>query len=72
MSFIKSFSNSLSVILKYPAIRSKLALDLNKPLQFSLRKCPLHTTAPVQALDEFFEVEKFRGEKTIRVGREWR
>ena len=26
----------------------------------------------VQGLSEFFEVEKFRGEKTIRVGREWR
>merc|ERR1712025_592676 len=48
------------------------ALDLNKPLQFILRKCPLHTTALVQAMGEFFEIEKFRGEKTIRVGREWR
>merc|ERR1719431_1895734 len=23
-------------------------------------------------LNEFFEIDKFRGEKTVRVGREWR
>ena len=32
----------------------------------------LHLSPITRDLTEFFEVEKFRGEKTIRVGREWR
>ena len=31
-----------------------------------------HSSVVLKDLSEFFEIEKFRGEKTIRVGREWR
>ncbi len=50
------------------------------PVASALRQLPvrcqlganIHTTNPVKDLKEFFEVEKFRGEKAVRVGREWR
>ena len=47
-------------------------LELSQPLQFSVQKNCFSSTQVNQSLEEFFEVEKFRGEKVIRVGREWR
>ena len=41
-----------------------------QPLLFS--GTSFHSSAVSRDLNEFFEIEKFRGEKTIRVGREWR
>ena len=35
-------------------------------------RATIHTSSALRDLTEFFEVEKFRGEKVVRVGREWR
>ena len=41
-----------------------------RPILFS--GSSFHSSPVFRDLSEFFEIEKFRGEKTIRVGREWR
>ena len=47
-----------------------LVQSVVRPLLFS--GSSFHSSAVFRDLSEFFEIEKFRGEKTIRVGREWR
>ena len=69
---LKTISQGISSILKHPKVGAKIGLELSKPLQFNIIRNNLHSSAAVRGLDEFFEVEKFRGEKTVRVGREWR
>lgn len=46
--------------------------DLNKPVQFCVQEFKFSSSSAVRSLSEFFEDEKLRGEKIIRVGREWR
>ena len=67
MAFVKTLSRALVTVL-----RTSVTPHTSKPLQFSLQRCSLSTTSPLASLEEFFEVEKHRGERTIRVGREWR
>ena len=46
--------------------------EVQKPVQFCVQKFKFSSSPAVRSLSEFFEDEKLRGEKTIRVGREWR
>ena len=47
-------------------------MDVMKNPVFIQPKSSIHLSPTNLSLEEFFENEKFRGEKTVRVGREWR
>jgi len=70
MSFV-SLSNKIFNTVR-PLVGKKLGLEISKPIYFSVNRCQFHTTVNNRGLEEFFEEEKLRGEKAIRVGREWR
>ena len=71
MSFFTSLSNKVFNTVR-PLIGNKLGFEISKPIYLSMNRCQFHTTVNNRGLEEFFEEEKLRGEKAIRVGREWR
>ena len=68
MGLLKAVTGVVSSTLSRSCPSSVLQ-SVVRPLLFS--GSSLHSSAVVRDLSEFFEIEKFRGEKTIRVGREW-
>ena len=70
MAFVKSLPRTISLMFK-PCVNI-LGHDFYRPMQFCVQKCNFSNTSAMLSLSEFFEDEKLRGEKTIRVGREWR
>ena len=70
MAFVKSLSRNISLMLRTHA--NILNPDVHKPVQFCVQQLKFSSSPAVRSLSEFFEDEKLRGEKTIRVGREWR
>ena len=70
MAFVKSLPRNLSLMLRRHV--NILNPDVHKPVQFCVQELKFSSSPAVRSLSEFFEDEKLRGEKTIRVGREWR
>ena len=69
MALLKAVTGALCSRLT----RSSLIVQsLAKPLLLTAPASSFHSSVVLRDLSEFFEHEKFRGEKTIRVGREWR
>jgi len=77
MSKLGALTRSLLQIGKSSISSSNLVfrpvnLILKKDFGEVFARASIHCTAVRMDLSEFFEVEKFRGEKVVRVGREWR
>ena len=70
MAFVKSLSRTISLMLR-PRVNI-FSPEFHKPVQFCVQELKFSSSSSVRSLSEFFEDEKLRGEKAIRVGREWR
>ena len=71
MALLKAVTGALSSALTRSS--GKIILQsVARPLVLTSPASSFHSSVALRDLSEFFENEKFRGEKTIRVGREWR
>jgi len=66
----RSFSSQVTISSTTSVFR--MGQIVRPSLSNMVTKASIHCSAVRMDLSEFFEVEKFRGEKTVRVGREWR
>ena len=71
MALLKAVTGALSSALTQSS-RKIILQSVGRPLLLTAPASSLHSSVVLRDLSEFFEHEKFRGEKTIRVGREWR
>ena len=71
MALLKALTGALSSTLTRSSPKIILQ-SVVRPLLVTAPVSSFHSSVVLRDLSEFFEHEKFRGEKTIRVGREWR
>ena len=71
MALLKAVIGALSSRLTRSSPKI-IAQCVARPLFLTVPASSIHSSVVLRDLSEFFEHEKFRGEKTIRVGREWR
>eukprot|EP00092_Neocalanus_flemingeri_P026040 GFUD01028225.1.p1 GENE.GFUD01028225.1~~GFUD01028225.1.p1 ORF type:complete len:279 (+),score=92.17 GFUD01028225.1:53-889(+) len=66
-------SSTCQVIMRPTSSMLRVGQLLARPdLGNMVARASIHCSAVRRDLSDFFEVEKFRGEKVVRVGREWR